>query len=142
MTESEISDLVGYAYPAALPIEGRTGWLRRRWVVRTSRDIDEAVCAQIGDRVTRNIRAALLDSGVPAEALARGAPTVRLSVLDARHAIMCADCVGPNSGIDVGDAATAANWGALQQLDAELGIDELEGLPRRFWKLLVGARGK
>jgi hypothetical protein len=140
MTEKEISNLVGYSFPAALPVEGRPDWLRRNWVLRTSREIDEATCATLGELVTRNIRAALSDSGVSAGDLDRGAPVIAINVLDARHAIVSTDFMAPDSGLNLGDAAMAATWGALQQLDARLDIDELEGLPRRFWKPLAWAR--
>jgi hypothetical protein len=140
MTEKELSDLVGYSYPAALPVEGRPGWLRRYWVLRTSREIDEATCVTLGDLVTRNIRTALLESSVPVAVLDRGAPVIAVNMLDARHAIVRTDFMGPDSGLNLGDAAMAATWGALQQVDAQLEIDELEGFPRRFWKPLAWAR--
>ena len=140
MTEKELSDLVGYSYPAALPIEGRPGWLRCDWVVRTSRDIDEATCATLGSAVTNNVRGALLESGVSAAALDRGAPVIVVAVLDVRHAIVRTEFMAPGTGLNLGDAPMAATWSALQQVDAELEIDELEGLPWRLWKPLVWAR--
>ena len=136
--------MVGYAYPAAIPIAECPGWVRRRWIVRTMRTATPETCANLGPILTQEIAEALLQSGVSAADLERGAPRISLTILDERHVVAQTDFVGPdaNLGLNLGDALTVATWGTLQRLDVRVGIDELEGLPRECWGPLVWARGR
>ncbi len=135
--------MVGYSYPAAIPIAGSPGWVRRRWIVRTTRTATPETCANLGPILTEEIAEALRQSGVSAADLERGAPRITLTILDERHVVIQTDFVGPDAppGLNLGDASTVATWGTLQRLDVRVGIDELEGLPREFWAPLVWARG-
>jgi hypothetical protein len=134
---------MGYVHPAAIPITETPGWVRRRWIVRTTRTVTAETCATLGPILTQEIAEALLQSGVSAADLERGAPRISLTSLDERHVVAQTDFVGPDAGLgsSLGDASMVATWGTLQRLDGRLGIDELEGLPRECWRPLMLARG-
>ena len=136
--------MVGYAYPAAVPIAGAPGWERRRWIVRTTRTITPETCATLGPTITQEITEALLQSGVAASDLERGAPRIILTIIDERHVVAQTEFVGSGAtlGLNLGDATMVATWGSLQRLDVRLGIDELEGLPAKCWGPLMSARGE
>ena len=128
MTEKELSDLVGYSYPAALPVEGRPGWLRRYWVLRTSREIDEATCVTLGDLVTRNIRTALLESSVPVAVLDRGAPVIAVNMLDARHAIVRTDFYGAGQRPELGRRCDGCHMGRAAASGCAVGDRRVGGI--------------
>jgi hypothetical protein len=106
--------------------------------------ITPETCATLGPTITQEIAEALRQSGVPAADLERGAPSIVVLILDDRHLIAQTDFVAPDAplGLNLGDAAMAATWGTLQRIDTRIGIDELEGLPSRYWRPLTWARGE
>jgi hypothetical protein len=138
MSEIDEAELVGYACPAAISIQGQTGWLRRKWIARVSGGATVENCARLSEAITAEIADALLKGGVPANHLEQGSPKIMIAVVDATHVVVQTDFVGPEAQprLNLGDAAMAATWGALQRVDAALGIEELEGLPRRYWRVL------
>lgn len=127
------SDVIGSSYPPAIEIAN--GRLRRDWVARTSRTLPaEAALAALGRKIEDEVHAAIATAfgTVATEAELKAArASISLARLDDLHLVVRIEFAGPDT--TVGDAAVISQWGALQRLDREVPIDDLQGLPRSYW---------
>lgn len=134
-----ISELVGEAYPPTVMVGGR---LRRNWIARTASvlpseaDLDDLQRVVEDDAFTK-IRDAYSSAATP-EQLSNARPSVMLVRLDEHHLIVRIEFAGPEKS--VGDAAAISQWGALQAIDRQLRLDELQGLPCEHWFPLRAGR--
>jgi hypothetical protein len=112
--------------------------LRRRWIVRTTRVLpSQAVLSElqqvIEDAVFADITGHMQQQ--PRQNSSRK-PAIVLVRFDDLHLIVQTEFAGPQA--TVGDAAAIAQLGALQRIDRELEVDELQGLPAACWFWLRG----
>lgn len=129
-----IKTLIGYAYPSAEPV-GKSGRrFVRRWVARSERELpDQAALDALAERLvteaTRVLREAYgqtsedqLRDSLPMASIVRIAPNHCVVVIES-----------PTPGHAVGDAAAVGTWRILRGMDNAIGIEDLEGIPKRFW---------
>ena len=134
-----IEQLAAYSTPSRLPVAGDPMREQRSWVVRLVRDIPQNWMAEhASDRLSKTA-----ESAVVAARTARGLsatvdviPIVRVVVVDERHVIVNVSTVKLEED-DAHDYLVAAS-GALAALDVELPLDDIQGIPRRFWRVLIG----
>jgi hypothetical protein len=69
------------------------------------------------------------------EQLKAATPSVRIHEVDQTHLIIVIDF--PSPAVAIGDEAAFANWGVLRYIDEALDIEELVGIPRRYWFALA-----
>ncbi len=134
-----ISELIGQAYPPAIPLGG--GRLRRHWIVRTAGEVPtegrlHALAQSLEGAAVAKIQAAY--GSVTGRQLTGARPAIRLRRLDDRHLVVQTDFADAEGS--VGDAAAISQWGVLQDLDREVRVDDLQGLPSEHWFQLRTAR--
>jgi len=131
--------LAAYSTPSRLPVAGDPTREQRSWVVRLVRELPQNWMAeQASDRLSKKAVSAVL-----AARAARGQsatsdviPSVLVVVVDERHMIVNISTVKLEED-DAHDYLVAAS-GALSALDVELPLDDIQGIPRRFWRVLIG----
>ena len=134
-----IERLAAHATPSRLPVAGDPKREQRSWVVRLVRDLPRNWNAeQASDRLSKDA-----ESAVVAARTVRGMsaavdviPIVRVVVVDERHVIVNVSTVRLEED-NAHDYLVAAS-GALAALDVELPVDDIQGIPRRFWRVVIG----
>lgn len=142
MTAMSIEQLTAFATPNPLPVHLSEHLEQRNWVVRLAVDSAEAWCLDeaaslLTATATAAVRAARDARGL-ATAGSTYTPVVRLIRIDRRHvvvSIMTAKLEDHDA-----HAYLVAASAALSALDELSAIDDIQGLPRRFWTSLVGPR--
>lgn len=131
--------LAAHSTPSRLPVTGDPKREQRSWVVRLVRDLPrnwsaERVSGRLGKDAESAVVAARAVRGMsaPVDAI----PIVRLVVVDERHVIVNVSTVRLEED-DAHDYLVAAS-GALAALDMELPLDDIQGIPRRFWRVVIG----
>ncbi|MEM9692012.1 MAG: hypothetical protein AAGA56_05685 [Myxococcota bacterium] len=95
------------------------------------KNIDQHAADELMEKLTRECKDALReDDGVRPES-----ERIVARVVTSRHLVVTVDLPSPEAS--VGDEAQEYNLGMLQRIDRDLGIDELQGSPRRFWWFLI-----
>lgn len=134
MEEEEIRrTLVGLSYPQVVDIG--IGRLRRYWVLRTGtplpntselvviqRRLQNGICERLRSLYSGTVNTSDLESALP---------VIVLSTLDEHHLVVRIDFAAPSRS--VGDSAGISQWGVLQDLQTYLQIDDIQGIPKRFW---------
>ncbi len=138
--KSFISVLVGDAYPIAVDIEG--GLSRRTWIARTvdvlpDKATLDAIARSLEDDAFSTI-ATEYASCATAESLAAARPSVGLTRLDERHLIVKTDFAVREKMI--GASAWISQLGVLAEVDRQLRLDDLQGLPWDYWFFLRASR--
>ena len=139
--KSLISELVGDAYPVAVPLDA--GRLRRNWIARTVDKLpDEATLSEmqrtLEDEAFASIVAAYSCS-VTSVALSAVRPSVELVRLDDLHLVVRIGFAGPE--LAVGADSAISQWGVLQAVDRRMRLGDLQGLPADLWFFLRASRG-
>ena len=135
-----IERLTGHSTPTRLPVEGNSGREERNWAVRltgnlpTGRGTDDLV-AKVTEAAIAAVREARTARGLD-PAAKEGEVSVRIHAVDARHAIVGITTVRLDK--DDAHAWLVAASAALRALDGSVPVEDIQGIPRRFWKLLVG----
>lgn len=137
--EALISGVVLGAFPEVVAVGAR---LRRNWIARAIKPLpDQATLLRMQQVLEETIFAIIenaYSSSVTRDQLIRAKPTYLLVRLDDLHLLVRIEFAANET--TVGDAATIAQWGALQRIDREIELDDLQGLPCRFWFPLRAAR--
>jgi hypothetical protein len=131
--------LAAYSTPSRLPVEGYLKREQRSWVVRLVRDLPQNWMAeQASDRLSKEAEIAVVTARTMRglSATVDVIPSVRVVVMDERHVIVIVSTVKLEED-DAHDYLVAAS-GALVALDVELPLDDIQGIPRRFWRVLIG----
>ncbi len=131
--DAVVHEVVGALYPEAIPASAGDGWLERRWVVRTRDDLPPR---QSLERLATQLTSDAVESSASQNVreYAASKRVVELLPATAKHCIVIVRFPGPEAS--TGDEASALNWGVLCGLDARIAIEDLQGLPRRFWFFL------
>jgi hypothetical protein len=143
MNQERIDDvmrtLVGYAYPNAQPTgEGR---FVRRWVLRFRQQIPEqADLDNLAEKLSAEAREILRSAygeRLVMNPVASTLPIANIVRVTSLHCVVSIE--SPDHDHAVGDDAAVGTWRILQGIDRSLEIDDLEGIPKRFWFPLGGA---
>lgn len=128
--ELYVRELTGLFYPPAEDLAEAPGTFRRKWIVRVH------VCLPRGDalvsvvlRFEAEVRAKIEAAyGVRVD---EGIPRVVGVRIDDHHLVLEVIC--RKSVYAIGDETAVATWGVLRAADREWTIDDLQGIPRRYW---------
>lgn len=134
-----IGELVGGAYPPAIAVGTR---VRRNWIARSRGTLpDEPALSGIARATEEDAFAkirAVYGPITTAEQLAGFRPSVTLVRLDAQHLVVRVEFADP--GTSPGDIAATAQWGILQEIDRQIGLEDLQGIPCEHWFPLRAGR--
>lgn len=131
--------LAGSSAPTRIPVPGERQREQRSWVVRLVRDLPsewmpEHASVRLNKKAESAVVAARTVRGL--SATLEVIPVVRVAVVDERHVIVSITTVRLEED-DAHDYLVAAS-AALAALDVELPLDDIQGIPRRFWRVLIG----
>jgi hypothetical protein len=134
-----VSQLIGVAFPKAF--DARNGRLVTNWVARTGEVLPtdtklEEIAERLAQQARSSIEAAYAGSAT-VEAIVAASPAVQLVRLGDNHLVVRIEFAAP--GNSVGDAAMISQFGVLHNLDREIRLEELQGIPCEHWRLLGGA---
>jgi len=127
-----MSALTGYAYPVPEPSDDAPGRFRRKWVLRLRDAADEEpvfarVINELREGACKSISEAYGEPGSRPENM----PSVHGVRVDANHIVVEIDC--PRADVAVGDMAAIATWSVLRGVDKRWCIEDVEGIPKRYW---------
>jgi hypothetical protein len=123
--------LTGYAYPMMEDVPHNVRSFRRRWTLRVAKKLPDVsflngwsthVEATMHQEVERTYAEVLHQVDLPVVSAVR---------IDDHHLVLEIEC--PKPGIAVGDVAAIGTWVALRAVDKEWTVEDLEGIPRRYW---------
>lgn len=130
---------IGSLYPLAEPVGSEGRRCLYKWVVRSVRPIpDQDELDRLADALAQEVSDGMREAyaGAPAERLRDSFPIASLIRIDDRHLIAVVETATKKASY--GDEMMISNWGFLHVVDRELGVEELQGLPKRFWFPLGG----
>ena len=120
----------GYAYPAVENVPENSRMFRRRWILRVNRPLAAThVLSETVRGFESDAQAEILRNY--GDAAAVDIPQVTPTRIDDHHIVFAIDC--PKSTFAVGDVAAMVTWMVLRAADKDWGVEELEGIPRRYW---------
>jgi hypothetical protein len=133
--------ITAHSTPSRLPVADDPKREQRNWVVRLEEALPRNYAVeQVSDRLSTEAV-----SAVASARTARGMPgtgdvipIVRVIVVDERHVIENISTVKLEQD-DAHDYLVAAS-AALAALDSRLRVDDIQGIPRRFWRAMIGVR--
>lgn len=133
-----VSQLIGDAFPKAF--DAGNGRLLTNWIARTVEVLPtDTKLDEIGERLAREAHSSIeaaYSGSATAEAIVAARPAVQLVRLDDNHLVVRIEFAAP--GKSVGDAAMISQFGVLHNLDREMRLEELQGIPCEHWRLLRG----
>ena len=137
--EGYVAQFAAHCWPPIVPVEDNVDRVRRSWVLRLAQplpaDVDvKAVGQRMEERAQKKIKEALGPYYSGGE-LEPSFPWVKLVVVDPMHAL--AHIVTRQPEKDITDAGMIAIAQVLRGLDEEWVIEDLQGIPKRFWLLLA-----
>jgi hypothetical protein len=124
-----------------MAIEGDERREQRNWIVRHAEDLpaefnrDDVSRALSGEAVSA-VAKARAGRGLVAQELGVHSPVVRLILVDERHLVVNVTTIKQEQD-DAHEYLVAAS-AVLSILDKMVPIEDIQGIPRRFWRLLVG----
>lgn len=131
--ESFMHSLTAAAYPPVEDVEERDRVFRRRWIVRVRNPLaPSAIVTATMRRVEGTVRGEIMKHFGEVAGDAFGVVAKRIGDL---HLVV--DVVSPKPELGVGDAAAVGTWQVLRGVDREWDVEDLQGIPRRFWFQLV-----
>ena len=141
MDRAAIERVAANSSPTRVPVEGDSSLEERHWTVRLSVDLPRdhrgpKLEPMASEAATSAVRGARLARGLDADA-DEGRVTLQLHSVDARHLIVSIGTVRLER--DDAHAWIVAASAALRALHDVVPIEDIQGLPRAFWKVLVGS---
>lgn len=141
MDRTSIEQLTAYSRPSRLPIEGDERREQRNWIVRHAEDLPaefnpDDVSRALSTEAASAIAKARAARGLAAQDLGPHLPVVRLVLVDERHLVVNVSTIKQEE--DVAHEYLVAASAALSILDERVPIEDIQGIPRRFWRLLLG----
>jgi hypothetical protein len=140
MNTSAIERLTAHFMPHPLLVEGDTAREQRHWVVRITDRLPadwnaEATSEQLNCNAVSAVRDARSARGLE---LREGpcVPQVRAVLIDEQHVLVSITSVKLEK--DDAHAWLVAASAALRTLEKSLPVDDIQGIPRRFWRLVLG----
>lgn len=136
-----VEKIAAHATPARMPAEGDDRREQRNWVVRVSDELPDGWTPERGSVVLTQeadsaVRAARAARGLGAEDSDAYRAIVRLMLIDARHLVVNVNTIKLEE--DDSHAYLVAASAALRALDSEVAIEEIQGIPRRYWRAVIG----
>lgn len=135
-----MEQLAGLSLPNPLPVQDDDAREQRNWIIRLKTDLSEVAAddksALLSKEAIAAVRKARLARGIPTAEVDALAPSVRVLRIDARHVIV--NIVTVRLAHDQAHEFLVAASAALVVLDREVPVEEIQGIPRRFWSLLIG----
>jgi hypothetical protein len=135
-----IEQLAGYSTPLRIPIDGDNRREQRNWIVRHARvpvgfnpDAESVWLSKEAALAIANARAA---RGLPVQDLEPHVPLVSLMLVDDRHLVVTVTTIRLED--DEAHEYLVAASAALSVLDKRAPIEDIQGIPRRFWRFLLG----
>jgi hypothetical protein len=141
MDSSAVEQLVAYSAPNRLPVDGEGEFELRNWIVRTAMDVPEswdlAEAAKVltSDAVAE-VRGAAAARGLEGSDRERQHVVVNLIRLDRQHLIVRIKSVRLEK--DELYVYLIAASRALRTLEAQHPIDDIQGYPRAYWRMVLG----
>jgi hypothetical protein len=137
---SSIEQLAAFSSPMPLAVADDQGDREQRnWIIRTGADVSEEwdtgrASAEITEYANASLELARAERGMrplDPEQLAR----VRLIRIDSRHLIVN---VVTETFLDDTHAPLLLTVASLGALERRVSIDDIQGIPRRYWRVLIG----
>jgi hypothetical protein len=140
MNTSFMEQLAALSTPARLAVEGDSDREQRNWVVRLVGDLPGGpVSAAIVSEVDHAAKAAVREARAAREldpASIEAQPTVHIKAVDPRHVVVNVTTIRLEK--DDAHAYLVGACAALRALETSIPVEDIQGIPRRFWGLLVG----
>lgn len=136
-----IEQIVAHCTPSRLPVPGEEGREHRIWIVRLAADLPERwnpedVSAVLTEAAASAVRDAREARGLQVDDQDSHTPVARVLYLDALHVIVNVTTIKLEED-DAHEYLVAAS-AALRALEATNPIDDIQGIPRRFWRIVIG----
>lgn len=132
--KESIERLTAYAVPQRVStVDGRD---ERHWVVRVTEIPSDLL--PVEDRLDQLARAAVAEARRE-RGLAEGqahVPSVTLKIIEPHHLVLSVTTIALED--DDAEEHLLAGSAALAGLKRELEIEDIQGIPLRYWRLLVG----
>jgi hypothetical protein len=137
-----IEQIAAYSVPNRLPIENDEQREQRNWAIRLVEDLPdewdaESESARLSEAARSAVAAAQAARGLPVSNVTNQ-PTVRVMLVDGRHLIARIETIKLEN--DDAHAYLVAASAALIALNSTTPIEEIQGIPRRFWRIVLGQR--
>jgi hypothetical protein len=141
MIRISIEQLTACSTPSRLPIEGDEQREQRNWIVRHAEDLPvefdpDDVSRALSREAESAVAKARAARGLAAQDLGPHVPIVKLISVDERHLVVTVTTIKQEQ--DKAHEYLVAASAILSLLDKSVPIEDLQGIPRRFWRLLVG----
>jgi hypothetical protein len=142
MEQVAIERITASATPKRLPIDGDDTREQRNWAVRHAPvpagwNLDEE-SARLTEAAAAAVAKARATRGLDARGADLHRPAVGLLPIDERHSILNVRTVVLPQ--DAAHEYLVAASAALATFDTRVPIEDVQGIPRRFWRLLIGER--
>ncbi|HLK90927.1 MAG TPA: hypothetical protein VKZ18_13600 [Polyangia bacterium] len=113
------------------------GFLHRAWAVRLAEPAAERLVGREGELLDSVVNGVRATAGQPHPIERRPADFAQIQVVavDQRHVFLR---IRLAAGFAQSELGLAANLAALQKLDEIAPVEDLQGTPRRFWRVLLG----
>jgi hypothetical protein len=136
-----IEQLTALLAPNALPVDVE-GMEQRLWIVRVAHQLSDdwrpaEVAVLLSNEAASVVAKARSLRRLPQRCDAH-LPIVRISVIGARHLVMSVVTIKLKK--DDAHEYLAAASAALVLLDREVPIEDIQGIPRHFWRMILGNR--
>jgi hypothetical protein len=140
MDTTAIERVAANAAPGRLPVEGDPSAEERHWAVRLTADLPPGTnTVRLAEAATKAASEAVSEARLTRgldPATEEGRISLRVHSVDTRHLIVSIRTVRLER--DDAHAWLVAASAALRSLHEMTAIDDIQGLPRIFWRVLVG----
>jgi hypothetical protein len=139
MDTTAIERVAANSTPTRLPVEGDPSLEERHWILRLGVDLPPDSGHDLSAVASKAATVAVRDARI-ARGLALDAEEARVALqlhsVDARHLIVSIRTIRLDR--DDAHAWLVAASAALRSLREALPIEDIQGLPRAFWRVLIG----
>lgn len=141
MDSKAIERLTAHAAPQRLPLDGDETREHRNWVIRLAQPVagglnSNELSVILSRDAASAVAEALNERGLASAGNSIYAPTVRVVVIDELHVVLNVSTIRLEQ--DEAHAYLVAASAALRGLERTAAIEDIQGIPRRFWRLVVG----
>jgi hypothetical protein len=120
------------SYPRVEEVPGVPAAFRRKWVLRVSGDVPSGDALKIeASSLELNARREIIRVLGLADDTELRLPSISAFRLSDHHLVLEIDC--PDASAGMGDAAAIATWVILRGADERWRLEDLEGIPKRYW---------
>ena len=142
MNAIQIGQIVAHSVPSRLPASPNENREQRNWVVRLVEELPngwnaDETASRLTEKAAQAITAAREARRLSVDDQERHAPVVRIWGIDDRHLVM--NVITIRLEEDDAHSYLVAASTALGALDEVTPIDDIQGIPRRFWGALLGS---